>query len=325
MRSILSSVVDVTIQRRWQRTVSGAAALAIVLASTACGSTGQDDSTTATTPTTPTIVASMSIWADITRNVACDGLANVETIVPLGGDPHSFDASLRDRETMENAELIVANGLLLEESLNDTIEAVESAGTPVIRVAEGLETLGTSTKENQTGNDPHVWFDPIRVAATLPAIAGALADVGFDRAALDDCVDAYTAELIDLDEEVAAIVAELPADRRVLVTNHDSLGYFADRYDFEILGSVIPSSSTLAETNPAELEELAESIEMTGVGAIFVETQHSSSNAQALADRVGDVEVVTLLTGTLDEPGTEGSTYLGWLLQNAQRIVDGLS
>ena len=226
---------------------------------------------------------------------------------------------------MENAELIVANGLLLEESLNDTIEAVESAGTPVVRVAEGLDTLGTSTAEDQSGNDPHVWFDPIRVAATLPAIATALEDVGFDRAALDECVDAYEAELVSLDEEVAGIVAELPEDQRVFVTNHDSLGYFADRYDFEILGSVIPSASTLAQTNPAELEELAESIEAAGVTAIFVETQHSSSDAHALADRVGDVEVVALLTGTLDEPGTEGSTYLGWLLQNAHLIVEGLS
>ena len=120
-------------------------------------------------------------------------------------------------------------------------------------------------------------------------------------------------------------MAELPEDQRVFVTNHDSLGYFADRYDFEILGSVIPSASTLAQTNPAELEELAESIEAAGVTAIFVETQHSSSDANALADRVGDVEVVALLTGTLDEPGTEGSTYLGWLLQNAHLIVEGLS
>jgi zinc/manganese transport system substrate-binding protein len=320
MRSILSSVVGVSIRRRWQRSVSGAAALALVLASTACGSDQDADQSAI-----PMIVASTSIWADVTRNVACNGLANVQTIVPLGGDPHSFEASLRDRETMENAELIVANGLLLEESLNDTIEAVESAGTPVVRVAEGLDTLGTSTAEDQSGNDPHVWFDPIRVAATLPAIATALEDVGFDRAALDECVDAYEAELVSLDEEVAGIVAELPEDQRLLVTNHDSLDYFADRYDFEILGSVIPSASTLAQTNPAELEELAESIEAAGVTAIFVETQYSSSDAHALADRVGDVEVVALLTGTLDEPGTEGSTYLGWLLQNAHLIVEGLS
>jgi zinc/manganese transport system substrate-binding protein len=320
MRSILSSVVGVSIRRIWHRSVSGAAALALVLASTACGSDQDADQSAI-----PMIVASTSIWADVTRNVACDGLANVQTIVPLGGDPHSFEASLRDRETMENAELIVANGLLLEESLNDTIEAVESAGTPVVRVAEGLDTLGPSTAEDQSGNDPHVWFDPIRVAATLPAIATALEDVGFDRAALDECVDAYEAELVSLDEEVAGIVAELPEDQRVFVTNHDSLGYFADRYDFEILGSVIPSASTLAQTNPAELEELAESIEAAGVTAIFVETQHSSSDAHALADRVGDVEVVALLTGTLDEPGTEGSTYLGWLLQNAHLIVEGLS
>jgi len=291
----------------------------VILAFTACGSGNEDQSGT------PTIVASTSIWADVAQNVACDGLAEVETIIPLGGDPHSFEASLRDRETMENAVLIVANGLLLEESLNDTIEAVESAGTPVVRVGEGLDTLGASTEDNESGNDPHVWFDPIRVAAALPTIADALEDVGFDRDALDSCVDAYEAELAELDREVSVVVAGLPEDQRLLVTNHDSLGYFADRYGFEVLGSVIPSASSLAQTNPAELEELANLISTTGVSAIFVETQHSSSDAEALADRVGNVEVVTLLTGTLDEPGTDGSTYVGWLLQNARLIVDGLS
>ena len=87
---------------------------------------------------------------------------------------------------------------------------------------------------------------------------------------------------------------------------------------------MIPSPSTLAETNPAELEELAELIESSQVGAIFAETQHSSSDAQALAARVGDIEVITLRTATLDAPGTAGETYVGWLLENARLIAEGL-
>ena len=107
------------------------------------------------------------------------------------------------------------------------------------------------------------------------------------------------------------------------MTNHDSLSYFADRYDFEVLGSVIPSSSSLAATSPAELDALAADIEATGVAAIFADTQNSSDDADALANRLGDVEVVSMLTGTLDEPGTDQGTYVGWLRQNAQTIVDG--
>lgn len=323
MRSILSSVVVMTSGRGWGQTVSGIAALTILLTSTACGS-GGDDSESAGSGT-PTVVATTSIWADITRHVACDGQANVVTVIPLAGDPHSFEASLRDRETMENAVLIVSNGLRLEESLADTIDAVEKSGTPVVRVAEGLDTIGSSTAVDQSGNDPHVWFDPTRVTNSLAVIADALASVGFDRGALDKCVDAYSTELADLDEEVAGLVAELSDSERLLVTNHDSLAYFADRYNFQILGSVIPSPSTLAQTNAAELQELADRIAAAGVSAIFVETQHSSSDAEALADRVGDIEVVTLLTGTLDEPGTVGASYIGWLLQNTRWIVDGLS
>jgi zinc/manganese transport system substrate-binding protein len=282
----------------------------------------------------PTIVATTSIWANITANVACDGLAEVETIIPLGGDPHSFEPSLRDRETMEDATLIVANGLMLEESLDDTIRAVENDGVTVLRVGDELDPLpiadlhadhDADDGHDHGDSDPHIWFDPVRVSAAVPVIAAALADAGIDPVALDACAAAYQTELTQLDDDVAAIVAPLAVDRRILVTNHDSLEYFADRYDFDVVGSVIPSSSSLAETNAADLDELAGIIEQAGVPAIFAETQHSTSDAQAIADRVGGIEVATLLTGTLGEPETDAGTYVGWLRQNAQTIVDALT
>jgi len=292
----------------------------------------------------PVVVATMSIWADVTSNVACDGLAIVEMIIPPGGDPHSFEPSLRDRETMDNADLVVANGLFLEESLDDTIDAVESNGVAVLRVGDGLDPLptGEATHDEEDHDDedhddeshddhdhgdfdPHVWWDASRMAAAVPLIADALAEVGVDRAALDVCVAQYVEELTTLDADVTAIVAPLPAEQRILVTNHDSLSYFADRYDFEILGSVIPSSSSLAATSPAELDALAADIEATGVSAIFADVQNSADDANALANRIGDVEVVDMLTDTLDEPGSEAGTYTGWLRQNVQTIVDALN
>ena len=302
-----------------------------LLAIAACG--GSDDSSVENSSVdgVPVVVATTSIWADVTENVACDGLADVQTVVPLGGDPHSFEASLKDRETMEGATLIVANGLSLEESLSDTIDAVEQGGVTVVRVADSVDTLeGGHDDENHDddahgGEDPHVWFDPVRVAQTLPVIADGLVAAGLDRSAVDACVADYAADLEAADATAAAIVDELPVDQRLLVTNHDSLSYFADRYDFEVLGTVIPSPSSLAETNPADLEALATLVEDTGVPAIFAETQHTSTDAEALADRVGDVAVVSLLTGTLDEPDTPSGTYVGWLTENARTIVDALS
>ena len=162
------------------------------------------------------------------------------------------------------------------------------------------------------------------MAATLPAIADGLAAAGVDRSALDACVADYTERLDRLDTELADSVSVLPAERRLLVTNHDSLSYFADRYEFEVLGSVIPSPSSLAATNPGALEELATLIADTGVPAIFAETQHSSDDTDALAERVGDVEVVTLQTGTLGEPGSETDNYVDWLTVTTGTIVDAL-
>lgn len=300
----------------------------------ACGANNGDDTTSSDATGLPAVVATTSIWADITANVACDGLADVRTIVPAGGDPHSFEPSLRDRETMENAAVVIANGLFLEESLEDTIDAVESTGVPVLRVGDGLDTIpigeGGHDDEHEDegddhgGADPHVWWDPTLVADAVPVIVDALADIGIERRALDACAERYLAELSELDDEIAAIVAGLPVERRILVTNHDSLAYFADRYEFEVLGSVIPSSSSLAATSPAELDALAADIEATGVPAIFAETQQSSADAEALADRIGDVAVVSLLTGTLGEPGGDADNYVGWLRQNARMIVDAL-
>ena len=319
-----------------------AATVAVVLVLTSCGS--DSESSTESNDDTATVVATTSIWADITSNVACDGLARVEALIPPGGDPHSFEPSLRDRETMEDATLVVANGLFLEESLEDTIDAVEANGVRVLHVGEQLDTIPSAgrddedhesetdsemddheTDDHRDGDDPHVWWDPTRIAAAVPVIADALGDAGLDRAALDACAAAYVDELTALDDEVMAIVAPLPAAQRLLVTNHDSLGYFADRYDFKVIGSVIPSSSSLAATSPAELDALAADIEATGVSAIFADTQNSATDADALANRIGDVAVISMLTDTLDEPGTAQGTYVNWLRENANTIVAALA
>ena len=169
-----------------------------------------------------------------------------------------------------------------------------------------------------------MWWDPARVAVAVPIIADALVDVGLDRERVDACAERYIDDLAALDDDVAAIVATLPADERILVTNHDSLGYFADRYGFEVIGTVIPSSSSLAAPSASELDDLAEAIRASGVPAIFADAQSSSTDADALASRLGDVEVVSVLTGTLDDAETDAGTYVGWLRSNATTIVDAL-
>ena len=339
--------------------VAVAVLAAAALTASACGgdsSTGRSEQ--AADAAVPTILVTTGIWADVVTNVACGGLASIETIIPVGGDPHGYEPSLQDRARMENAALVVANGLELEEALKETLEAVEESGTPVFEFADAMETIpfafesghhgeageqGEGHDEDEeggeegedhdeddedghgSGGDPHVWFDPRRVSGVLPALAERLtADVGLDAGAVEACLSLYRAELAAVDSEIIEVVDRVPVEQRKLVTNHDALGYFADRYGFEVIGTVIPAAGTMAQTNPAQLEELAELIENEGVKAIFAETLHSTDDAEALASRLGDVEVVTLYTGSLGPSGSGAETYIGFIRTNVELIVDAL-
>ena len=379
---------------RQSRTRVALSVLAIMaLSASSCGGDSEGEDASPAAPATPTILVTTGIWADVASNVACGGLADIEAIIPVGGDPHGYEPSLRDRERMENAALVVANGLELEEGLEDTLEQVRGSGTAVFEFAEGMEPIpfafegghhgeedeghdedidedeghdkdedhdedhdkdhdedhdkdhdededeghdkdgdedhdgdeGDDEEGHGSGGDPHVWFDPHRVSEALPGLAGVLtAKVGLDAAAIDACLASYLAELEAVDAEIAIKVEQLPAESRKLVTSHEALGYFADRYGFEVIGTVIPTPSSMAQTNPAQLEELAEIIEHEGIKAIFAETLHSVDDVKALASRVGDVEVVTLYTGSLGPSGSGAETYLGFLSTNADLIVDAL-
>ena len=325
---------------RHQRLLGLAAILAAsVLAASACG--GDDLASDARDAKEgadrPTVLVTTSIWAEIVSHVACGGLADVETIITVGGDPHGFEPSLQDRARMERAHLVVANGLGLEEGLEDTLAAVAESGTPVFEFAEEMEAIphafefGHHDEDDDgeeghgRGGDPHVWFDPQRVSGALGALAVRLtADAGLDANAVAECLAVYQAELAGVDAEIAEMVSRLAPDQRKLVTNHDALGYFADRYGFEIVGTVIPVAGPMGQTSPAQLEALAEVIEHEGVRAIFAEALNSVDDVAALADRVGDVDVVTLYSGSLGPAGSGAETYTGFMQTNAELIVESL-
>ena len=317
------------------------AILVLSLTLAACGEADSDSPESGST--VPTILASTNIWGDVVANVACGGLATVDVLTPPGADPHAFEPSLADRGRLEAAALVVANGLGLEERFEDTLESVESSGTPVFYIAEHIDTIeiaddGHSDDHGQAGghthddghshegDDPHVWFDPLRVSAALPLLAEHLVeDAGLDADAVNDCMAAYQRELAEVHHELEHLFEDIPEDRRLLVTNHDALGYLADRYGFKVVGTVIPSTSSLAEPNAAELEELAKTIEADGIPAVFTEALHSKEVVDALATRVGNIQVVILYTDALGEPGSGAETYIDLLRTNATRIRDALN
>lgn len=171
--------------------------------------------------------------------------------------------------------------------------------------------------------DPHFWMDPARTAAVARALGAQIAELtGGD---VEASGDAYATRLEELDAAVDDQLATIPDAQRKLVTNHEAFGYFADRYGFEIVGTVIPSVTTGAEPSARDLEDLAAAIEREQVGAIFAETTAPDQLATTLAQEVGaDVTVVELYSGSLGEEGSEADSYVAMLRTNADRISTAL-
>jgi len=175
--------------------------------------------------------------------------------------------------------------------------------------------------------DPHFFVDPARMAVAAAGIANFLiaAVDGIDADAVRTNSDAYIAELEALDLEVEATLAAIPEAQRVMITNHEVFGYFAERYDFEVVGTIIPSGSTGGGASAQALANLAEVIEHEGVPAIFSDTSSSDELANTLASEVGDVAIVELFTESLGPDGSGGASYIEMVRSNAERIVGALA
>jgi zinc/manganese transport system substrate-binding protein len=149
---------------------------------------------------------------------------------------------------------------------------------------------------------------------------------GVDAAAIETQVQSYVDELIALDAEMEETLSVVPDDQRVLVTNHEVFGYFADRFDFEVVGAVIPSLTTSAEPSTAEVEALVELIEQEQIPAIFADTSGSTRLAEAIASSAGnEVAVVVLFSESLGEPGSGADTYISMMSTNASLIAGALA
>lgn len=273
------------------------------------------------------IVATTSVLGDIVGEIVGDQ-AVVDVIIGPGVDPHDFQASARQVAQVAESDLVVAIGLGLEESLLDVIDSQAGEALLLGPELDPIPFTGPDhhDEDDEDGGhsealDPHVWLDPVRMAAAVPLIAERLEalDPGLD---LQARADAYVERLEALDQEISETLSSIPEDRRRLVTSHEALGYFADRYDFEIVGVIVAGGSTIAEPSAADLANLAEAIESAGVAAIFTDAYNPTTLADAVASEVGgDVLVVPLITGSLTD---EATSYLEMMRTNATRIADAL-
>lgn len=314
----------------------------------ACSSTPETSPDAAPDTDSPaTIVATTTILGDVTAQiVACaDESATVTTLMPLGADPHEFSPSSAQVAELVGADLVVSNGLGLEAGLTDALENAATDGATVLEVAELVDPIpfgGDEHAEDEHGEDehaedehtedehghgsedPHFWFDMARMATAAELIGATLAESG--GPAYADCGQQVAEEIRNAEAEVVEILAAVPADRRVLVTDHDALGYFGEAYDFRIAGTVIPGGSTLGEPSSADLAELVAVINAEDIPAIFTNTAESAALSDSVAAETGrPIAVVPLYVGTLGEPGSGAEDYVGFMTTNAQRIAEALT
>jgi zinc/manganese transport system substrate-binding protein len=271
----------------------------------------------------PSVVATTEVLGSVVAQLVGDA-AEVSVIMPPGANPHSYEASARDAERMLEADVLVSNGLDLEEALVPILETAESDGVTWFQATDHVAVLELEAEDeadhddhDHGAEDPHFWTDPLLMRDVVLALEPVLAAAGIDVTA---GAEALVADLEALDAEVAEIVSVIPAEDRELVTGHHSLGYFAERYGFELIGTVIPSLSTSGEPTARELARLIDDITANGVSVVFAEVGTPQAVAEAVATDSG-AQLVTLSTSALPE----GGEYQDLIREIATTVTEALT
>jgi zinc/manganese transport system substrate-binding protein len=319
-------------------------ALILSACSSSDTATTQSQPTTSATPEsvpgTVSVVATTTILGDVANNiVACAG-GTVEVLMPIGADAHDFSASSDQVASMINADLVISNGLDLESGLIDSLENAAIDGANVFEIAPlinpiefgaGMHDEEGDAHSDEEGDahdhadlDPHFWFDMNRMADAAQLMGAELTQITGDLA-YTTCADTTATQIQAAESDVREILESVPVENRILVTDHDALGYLADLYGYEIAGTVIPAGTTLASPSSADLAELVATIDAEGVTAIFANTAEPSALAEAVATETGaDISVIPLYVGSLGAPDSPAATYIDMMRTNAQLIAQGL-
>jgi len=290
-----------------------------------------------TTSETFKISVTTPILGSLTRELVQE-TAEVTVIMPNGTDPHSFSASAKQVAQMTEANLLIINGRNLEEGLAGAIKQAERAGVPVFTatdhapIRQNTDTSNNSAQDphnsaqdphnsaqdpHNSAQDPHIWLDPIAMKSVISALAEELSALGFH---LSNRTDSLLSALDKIDAEIRNLFANIPPKNHVIVTDHSSFGYFADRYGFTISGVLVDSLSSQAETSAAHLAELIETIEEFSVPAIFIGETTSPALAKQVEKETG-VHVVSIPVTALPED----RSYFSYIREIALRFSENLS
>ncbi|KQT72119.1 zinc ABC transporter substrate-binding protein AztC [Microbacterium sp. Leaf436] len=274
----------------------------------------------------PLVVVTTNILGDVVSHLVGHDV-EVLTLMRPGADPHSFEISAAEAARLRSADLLVANGIGLEEGLQQHLDAASADGVTTFVAGDAVTVLPYTSTDAGGADDPHFWTDPAQMAAVVDALTPVLSRIdGIDAAAVAERSTAYRAEIEALDAEMTAAFAAIPAERRALVTNHHVFGYLAERFGFRLVGAVIPGGTTLAAPSTSDLADLVSAIDEAGVPTIFAESSSPDRLVRALADEADrHVEVTELFTESLTDADGGAPDYLTMMRVNTERIATGLS
>jgi len=287
-------------------------------------SCGGSDSAATTMPNRPSVVVTYSILGAVVADVVGDA-ADVTVLMPNGSDPHEWQPSAKDIEKLQHADLIVTNGLGLEAGLVDVLKQAQDDHVDIFvatdhitprRVGEGEGTDPTDEDQSVGAQDPHIWTDPSVMSEVVRALGEKLSSINIE---ISEQAAKVSEDLLTLDHNIEKSMSALDPAQRLLITGHESLGYFARRYDFTLIGAIIPNLSSKSEASAADMTSLVEKIKTNQVQVIFTELGTSGDVADSLAKDAG-VKVVEVSTHVLPDDGS----YATFMMNLASTIVTAL-
>lgn len=300
-----------------------AATVATALLITGCGGGGDSDGETVQTVATTTQVA------DIVREVGGKSVEVTQILQP-NTDPHDYEPRPSDVEAVADADLVFRSGGDLDE-WTDQLVADSGGDATVVDLSSDLPVrIGgdhDDHSEAEAGeSDPHWWHDPTNVSAATDVVEAALVAADpRDEADIEKDADRFRSQVNEVDAAIAKCLESVPKDQRKLVTDHDALGYFANRYDVQVVGAVIPALTSQAEPSAGDLVDLERTIREESVKAVFPESSASGKLADAVAADTGATTEYSLYGDTLGAADSDAATWVGMMQENANNMVLGFT
>ena len=332
----------------------GAIVLSIVLIACGTGST-TDEATSGKI----NVLATTPMLGDFVNQIGGENI-NLTILMPPEVDPHTYDPSPQDATKIADADVVFYIGLKYEPSaLIKLLENTSNSDSVLVEVGESINPIefseeghddhddhkdhddhdeeghddhdeeGHDDHDDEEGHDdhdhgsedPHFWFDPLRVAMAAELMMNQLIELDPSNSeAYKTAGEAYISELNELDSTVSALIETVPSKNRKLITTHESLGYLEARYGVEVLTTIIPSLSSADEISPAELVDVLDVIEDNDIKVIFVESEAPSVYAETIAAEAN----IKTVTGLWVETLRENQSYGDWLIENVELIVENL-